>query len=518
MSRTITKAMRSAFESGFQQATIKVAAADDYFATGHTTTLQATLTNEDIFDNGLIVDRYCSTGDTLETGSTVSAQLTLTLLNNDTVSAISWNNTQLAVSVSAGSYTYDLGVFIVQEYSKQNKFVKVTALDKMILLDSLIGQTWDDFVDDHNLPAPGTTFGGMTLAWFLAWMLNLAGASDISPAYSSWSSEFPGYGQYSFLNEYIDDIPNMENITYRGIIQYALALAGKCAMYDNNTLVMQWYVDSSEWFGDNEPFTISPRNRFSGSVDVDLSYQVYGVGLSTPTGGTYYPPMQARMQNNFVRIQTGISIRHENTTGPTGGYIGAMLDKMRLSQYYLYDAEILSAPYLRPLDIIDWHDNSDESDTAKKCLVSHVTYRLNGKTAISGREKPNNDGVTDNTYNWNSSLTGQETNLLRNNLNKLESKLDGLIVKTGRATLTVTGSPSIATVDLSLGFTPTASTRIVASVLVASSPTPYNNAVLTLHYTSNKITASLTAGGNSGQTLNPLVNGTYYIDWIVLSQ
>ena len=518
MSRTISKAMRTAFETGFQQATIKVAAADDYFATGHTTTLQATLTNEDIFDNGLIVDRYCTTSDTLEVGSTVSAQLTLTLFNNDTVAGISWNNTQLAVSVSAGTYTYDLGVFITQEYSKQNKFIKITALDKMITLDTLTDQTWDEFVSAHQTAAPGTNFGALTLAWFLAWVLYITGSSDISPATSSWSTEFPASGTYTFLNEVIDDIPNFKNMTYRAAIQYVLALGGKCAFYDYNTLTMQWYVNSSEWFGNSEQFTITPRNRFSGSIDADTAYQVYGVGLSTPTGGDYYPPMQARMQNNFIRVQTGVSIEDEDSAGPTGKYLGAMLGKIRLSQYYLFDAEILSAPYLRPLDIIDWHDNSDESDTAKKCLVSHVTYRLNGKTAISGREKPNNDGVTDNTYNWNSSLTGQETNLLRNNLNKLESKLDSLIVKTGRATLTVTGSPTLATVDLSLGFTPTASTRIVASVLVASSPTPYNNAVLTLHYNSSKIIASLTAGGNSGQTLNSLTNGTYYIDWIVLSQ
>ena len=512
MSRTITKAMRSAFETGFQQATIKVAAAGDYFATGHTTTLQATLTNEDIFDNGLIIDKYCTTGNTLEVGSTVSAQLTLTLLNNDTVSAISWNNTQLAVSVTAGTYTYDLGVFIVQEYKRQRKFIKLTALDKMITLDTMINQTWDEFVSSHQQAAPGTNFGALTLAWFLAWVLYITGSSDISPATSSWGTEFPAYNSYTFLNEVIDDIPNLKNMTYRAAIQYVLALGGKCAFFDGNTLTMQWWINSSEWFGDSEQFTVTPRNRFSGSIDADTTYQVYGVSLSTPTGGTYYPPMSSDKVNDFLRVQTGISIEDENTTGPTGGYVGAMLNDMRTPPYYLFDAEILSAPYLWPLDIINWHDTADESDTGKKCLITHVTYRLNGKTAISGREKPYADGDTNGDYNWCSSLSGQETALIKNRLDKLES----MIIATGRNTVTVSNNTTVTgVVDLSLGFTPTANTRVVASVMYVGNYTPYNNAILTLHFYSSKITASLTAGYNEGQTLRHLAQGTYYIDWIV---
>ena len=491
MSRTITKAMRTAFETGFQQATIKVAAAGDYFATGHTTTLQATLTNEDIFDNGLTIDKYCTTGNTLEVGSTVSAQLTLTLLNNDTVSAISWNNTQLAVSVTAGTYTYDLGVFIVQEYKRQRMFIKITALDKMIMLDTMINQTWDEFVSAHQTAAPGTTFGALTLAWFLAWVLYITGSSDISPATSNWGTEFPANGTYTFLNEIIDDIPNLKNMTYRAAIQYVLALGGKCAFFDYNTLTMQGWVNSSEWFGNSEQFTVTPRNRFSGSIDADATYQVYGVSLSTPTGGTYYPPMSSDMVNNFLRVMTGISIEDENTTGLTGGYLKAMLDDMRTGMYYLFDAEILSAPYLRPLDIINWHDTADESDTGKRCLITHVTYRLNGKTAISGREKPYSDGDTNGNYNWCSSLSGQETALIKNRLDKLENT----IIETGRNTVTVSTSTVVTgVVDLSLSFTPTASTRVVASVMYVGNHNPYNNAILTLHFSSSKITASLTAG------------------------
>ena len=112
-------------------------------------------------------------------------------------------------------------------------------------------------------------------------------------------------------------------------------------------------------------------------------------------------------------------------------------------------------------------------------------------------------------------MSGQETALIKNRLDKLES----MIIATGRNTVTVSNSTTVTgVVDLSLGFTPTASTRVVASVMYEGNHTPYNNAILTLHYYSSKITASLTAGYNQGQTLRYLTQGTYYIDWIVTSK
>lgn len=94
----------------------------------------------------------------------------------------------------------------------------------------------------------------------------------------------------------------------------------------------------------------------------------------------------------------------------------------------------------------------------------------------------------------------------------------------GTETITNSSSSSFLNTKLSLPFTPTINTRIVATLRRAGAPSPFLNYCLTLTYnqtsaTNASIYAVICAGQNaSGSPSATLPAGTYYVDWLVLSK
>lgn len=94
----------------------------------------------------------------------------------------------------------------------------------------------------------------------------------------------------------------------------------------------------------------------------------------------------------------------------------------------------------------------------------------------------------------------------------------------GTETITNSSSTSFLNTKLSLPFTPTINTRIVATLRRAGTPSPFLNYCLTLTYnqtsaTNASIYAVICAGQNaSGKPESTLPAGTYYVDWLVLDK
>lgn len=94
----------------------------------------------------------------------------------------------------------------------------------------------------------------------------------------------------------------------------------------------------------------------------------------------------------------------------------------------------------------------------------------------------------------------------------------------GTETITNSSSSSFLNTKLSLPFTPTINTRIVATLRRAGAPSPFLNYCLTLTYnqtsaTNASIYAVICAGQNaSGTPESTLPAGTYYVDWLVLDK
>ncbi|WP_124100878.1 hypothetical protein [Ruminococcus sp. Marseille-P6503] len=115
------------------------------------------------------------------------------------------------------------------------------------------------------------------------------------------------------------------------------------------------------------------------------------------------------------------------------------------------------------------------------------------------------------------------------NLNFSGEQVDEAIGKalpliSGTETITSSSSSSLINKKLSLPFTPTINTRIVATLRRAGAPSPFLNYCLTLTYnqtsaTNASIYAVICAGQNaSGAPSSTLPAGTYYVDWLVLDK
>ena len=115
------------------------------------------------------------------------------------------------------------------------------------------------------------------------------------------------------------------------------------------------------------------------------------------------------------------------------------------------------------------------------------------------------------------------------NLNYSGEQVDEAIGKalpliSGTETITSSSSSSLINKKLSLPFTPTINTRIVATLRRAGTPSPFLNYCLTLTYnqtsaTNASIYAVICAGQNaSGAPESTLPAGTYYVDWLVLDK
>lgn len=88
----------------------------------------------------------------------------------------------------------------------------------------------------------------------------------------------------------------------------------------------------------------------------------------------------------------------------------------------------------------------------------------------------------------------------------------------GRETVTRTSSQSgnYLSVKLSLPFTPTNNTIVVATVEVNGTPNPFRDFALVLCYVSGSIYA--TVSKDYYAETNTLPSGTYYINWFVLDK
>lgn len=126
------------------------------------------------------------------------------------------------------------------------------------------------------------------------------------------------------------------------------------------------------------------------------------------------------------------------------------------------------------------------------------------------------------TYITNAVALVRSLNYTAANINSYLSVVSGF--KHGTATLNNSGVNIVGlSTTLSLGFTPTASTRIIGSVrrpvAIANldEKQPQNFSV-NFFYNSGAITAYIFAHSKNNGTAQVLPNGTYYVDWLVLKQ
>ena len=330
------------------------------------------LTESDIVTNSFKWDRYCATGNMLEIGTATAAEIEFSLRNTGkflTVSGeeipvdeILFEGKELTVDIGvykwgarrwedAQVYWMPIGKFTIM--SKPHKFsvINISALDRM---------TWFDMY----VPVEGTPFSNTeTLQSIVHKMCNAIGISYSLPSY------LPNLDLAVDIPTLYEDEPEA---TYRTLVQWVAALTGTCA-----------YIDPSgrlcfKWLDRAQNVLITPSKRYSSVVydPVGFSGLIVEKGDSSMELGSNSYYRYAVLDNSLIQGDKWIN---------SAKYIAAvnnlweMLDVSSVA-YRPYDASILPAPYLEPLDIISYQDNNGEVfDT----IITHITFSLNGATNIS---------------------------------------------------------------------------------------------------------------------------------------
>lgn len=360
-----------------------------------------TITDADIIQGGLKIDRYCVTNSKIEVGSAVASELSLKLRNYDgKFNDVSFEgavlNVKIGIKLSSvlegatlgkgilgrmilGSASSDqdvayvpCGLFIVDTPPRKLSTISISALDYMVLFDREVNAsalTFPIHVD--------------ALIQKICSICNVTLATDVSVLPNHYFS--------------IGGLPDTnQKLTYRQLLQWCAQLTGTCAFMDGSgRLVLKWYEQTG--------VTITASERYSSDM-LENDITITGFTCDDGKGNTY---LSGTADYTLDLSDCGFL---------TNAYEG-VLKELQTARggfaYRPYSATIKSAPYLFPLDMIRY---KDKDGVVHDTIVTNVTLALNCNTAISGA----GETVTSSSYAQSTSgVTSQQAATDRSNLEKI---------------------------------------------------------------------------------------------------
>ena len=396
--------IKSFNEGNKQTALIKVTAGSKTF----------TITDADIIQGGLKIDRYCVTNSKIEVGSAVASELSLKLRNYDgkfndvffegavlnvKIGIHAANTSELGKFVLGksvlgfakglgnfilgtgrlGDYSVDTevywvpcGLFIVDTPPRKLSTISISALDYMVLFDREV-----------NASALSFPIHVDALIQKICSICNVTLATDVSVLPNHYFS--------------IGGLPDTnQKLTYRQLLQWCAQLTGTCAFMDGSgRLVLKWYEQTG--------VTITASERYSSDM---LENDITITGFTCDDG----------KGNTYLSGTTDYTLDLSDCGFLTNSYEG-VLKELQAARggfvYRPYSATIKSAPYLFPLDMIRY---KDKDGVVHDTIVTNVTLALNCNTAISGA----GETVTSSSYAQSTSgVTSQQAATDRANLEKI---------------------------------------------------------------------------------------------------
>lgn len=383
--------IKSFNEGNKQTALIEVTAGNKTF----------TITDADIIQGGLKIDRYCVTNSKIEVGSAVASELSLKLRNYDgKFNDVSFEgavlNVKIGIKLSSvlegatlgkgilgrmilGSASSDqdvayipCGLFIVDTPPRKLSTISISALDYMVLFDREVNTSTLSFPIHVD-----------ALIQKICSICNVTLATDASVLPNHYFS--------------IGGLPDTnQKLTYRQLLQWCAQLTGTCAFMDGSgRLVLKWYEQTG--------VTITASERYSSDM-LENDITITGFTCDDGKGNTY---LSGTADYTLDLSDCGFL---------TNAYEG-VLKELQAARggftYRPYSATIKSAPYLFPLDMIRY---KDKDGVVHDTIVTNVTLALNCNTAISGA----GETVTSFSYAQSTSgVTSQQAATDRANLEKI---------------------------------------------------------------------------------------------------
>lgn len=373
-----------------------------------------TITDADIIQGGLKIDRYCVTNSKIEVGSAVASELSLKLRNYDgKFNDVSFEGAVLNVKIGIhaantselgkfilgksvlgfakglgnfilgtgrlGDYSVDTevywvpcGLFIVDTPPRKLSTISISALDYMVLFDREV-----------NASALSFPIHVDALIQKICSICNVTLATDVSVLPNHYFS--------------IGGLPDTnQKLTYRQLLQWCAQLTGTCVFMDGSgRLVLKWYEQTG--------VTITASERYSSDM-LENDITITGFTCDDGKGNTY---LSGTADYTLDLSDCGFL---------TNAYEG-VLKELQAARggfaYRPYSATIKSAPYLFPLDMIRY---KDKDGVVHDTIVTNVTLALNCNTAISGA----GETVISSSYAQSTSgVTSQQAATDRANLVKI---------------------------------------------------------------------------------------------------
>ena len=417
-----------------------------------------TITEADVVTGGFVLNRYSSSGESIQIGTCVAAELTLRLENGDgRFNSINFEGAELEVQLApaVGQIPpYEtLGYFTVISSPRKLAVIELYALDHMIKFDKPAD------VSLFNLP--NSVYNIMLIC-----------ATECGVSITGYIGETIPNKDYS-----VQSIDPVGTMTYRNIMQWCCQIMGCCGhMDDEDKFFLGWYYKPSY------P-TVEPP---------DPQYVLPVITAADRYESDFY--------DNAISI-TGIKVSKGSSSAMVGtsGYVLSIADNPLIAvedistiannlstrvgfQFHPFEATVLPMPYLYPLDIIEFVYRGVTYDIG----ISEVTITANAPTALKGTGK----SALAQSYATLNPFSQSEVANISTIISANQNAFSNIVVG---------------------GTTISADAETDTLTLVAGS-----NITLTPNASTDTITIASTGGGGGGGTLTDVqVNGTSVVSGTV---
>lgn len=299
----------------------------------------------DMIENSFQLDRRCFSSDNMEIGTAVAAEMSLELDNHTgKFDDVVFDGVVLTVSISirdwetVGSTKYEIpiGVFIVDDSSKNKSTITLNALDFMVKFDR-------EYDSDLVFPA--------TLGEIIQDACSKCGITQ-------YTTTFPN-SAYT-----VPECPKLENLTYRKMIQWVAEIAG-CNAYAD------WYGQFRMTGFQNSGFLLTGADRYDSDISEETE-TITGVKIETVDGESTLVGT-----TGYVLQITGNELIQSDPAEITQ----TLFTVYNGFHYVPYSCTALSFPFLYPMDMISFTDSKGNTHST---VVSSVTYTVNGSMKIAG--------------------------------------------------------------------------------------------------------------------------------------
>jgi hypothetical protein len=309
------------------------------------------ITDDNVIEDSFQIDRYSCNGEKLEVGTAIAAQMSFTLENgNGQYDGIVFEDAELFAEVGIADWTQSsptityvpCGYFTPDNQPRRLSTISITALDRMTLFDVV--------VDAADLTFPTTVAGlvgqvctlcGVTLAQSISGLVNASVA--------------------------VTELPTVQGeITYRNLIQWSAGIMGTNAWFDwNGQLRFSWYENATGYVS-------TVDNRYSSDLYED-DLTVSGIEYTNNSGIVI-----VEGTDDYAIDLTGNAI--------AGSLVATVLSPLNTAlngfTYRPFTAATVNAPYLWPMDVVNFTDKDGNNHTS---VLTNVAFGLNGTTAMESK-------------------------------------------------------------------------------------------------------------------------------------